>query len=262
MMRDVLVRPVAVRLTPMSADEVAGLLVDKPVDQTTLVLNHNLHSLYLFHSLGWFRDFYSRAGIILVDGWPVLRLLRLSGHGRFDHTHRIGSTDWLETLIRTPKREDFRVFVLGGTDETVQRACATLQSGPAGMVAAGRSGYFDPLTESGSVLDDIRKFRPHLLLVGMGMPRQERFIQDHFDALPACYVATVGGAIDYLAGTQRLAPRWFGRFGVEWLWRLGNDPRRLWHRYLVEPIKLAAIVIANRSLKRGAWGEVGSDGDR
>lgn len=262
MMRDVQLGTVAARVTPLRAAEVVNLYLEVPVDQATLVLNHNLHSLYLFHSLRWFRDFYSRASVVVIDGWPVLKLLQLSGNGEYDHTYRIGSTDWLDTLVRTPIPEEFRVFVLGGTPETVHRACATLQSGPANIVAGGRSGYFDMGADSAEVLDEIRAFRPQLLLVGMGMPRQERFIQENFDALPASYVATVGGAIDYLAGAQRLAPRWFGRFGLEWLWRLGNDPRRLWRRYLIEPMKLVAIVTANRSLKRGAWGDVAADGTR
>lgn len=260
MTREVVVRSVAARLTPMTAEEVARL-VSAPVGRTTLILNHNLHSLYLFHSLDWFREFYSQGSIVLVDGWPVLKLLRLSGYTTFSHAHRIGSTDWLDTLIHSPTFGELRVYVLGGTAETVERACAALQSGEADIVASGHSGYFDTETESARVLEDIRSFGPQLILVGMGMPRQERFIDDHLGVLPNCYVATVGGAIDYLAGAQRLAPRWFGRLGIEWLWRLGNDPRRLWHRYLVEPIKLVGVIVSNRLFKRGAWREASNGND-
>jgi hypothetical protein len=80
------------------------------------------------------------------------------------------------------------------------------------------------------------------VLVGMGMPLQERFLHDNRLDLPSAYYATVGGAIDYVAGEARLAPRFLGGAGLEWLWRFTNDPRRLFSRYFVEPVALFKLV--------------------
>lgn len=256
------VKSIAVQLTPLRAIDVATLLLQQPAQRPTLVLNHNLHSIYLFHRLDWFRRLYERASLVLVDGWPVLKLLEVGSRRRYGHEYRIGSTDWLHTLQTSDISQDFRIFVLGGTQVTADRACETLRSKRNAITAVGRSGYFDMKTQSGEIMQQIADFRPHLLLIGMGMPRQERFIQENFDAFPPAYIATVGGAVDYLAGAQRLAPRFFGRVGLEWLWRLGNDPRRLWRRYMVEPYQLAAIITRHRFRKTGAFKEAGGDAKR
>jgi N-acetylglucosaminyldiphosphoundecaprenol N-acetyl-beta-D-mannosaminyltransferase len=84
----------------------------------------------------------------------------------------------------------------------------------------------------------------------MGMPRQEAWIADNLAALPDCVVFNVGAAFDYEAGAQKAAPRWMGRLGVEWLFRLVSDPRRLFVRYCVEPWRLAGPAIADLSQGR------------
>ena len=89
----------------------------------------------------------------------------------------------------------------------------------------------------------MRDFKPHILFVGMGMPRQESWIATVFYDLPACVVFSVGAAFDYEAGVQKSAPRWMGRVGLEWAYRLLHDPRRLFHRYCVEPWSLAPLAL-------------------
>jgi len=81
----------------------------------------------------------------------------------------------------------------------------------------------------------VREFKPNVLFVGMGMPRQELWIADNVEALPQAVILPVGAAFDYEAGVQKAAPRWMGRLGVEWLFRLFADPKRLFARYCVEP---------------------------
>ncbi|HEY0053078.1 MAG TPA: WecB/TagA/CpsF family glycosyltransferase, partial [Caulobacteraceae bacterium] len=88
-------------------------------------------------------------------------------------------------------------------------------------------------------------FRPDVLMVGMGMPRQELWILDHFEALPDCVILPVGAAFDYEAGVQAAAPRWMGRLGLEWLFRLAHDPKRLFVRYCVEPWTLVGPALGD-----------------
>jgi N-acetylglucosaminyldiphosphoundecaprenol N-acetyl-beta-D-mannosaminyltransferase len=85
------------------------------------------------------------------------------------------------------------------------------------------------------VLAAIRSFRPHILMVGMGMPRQEHWILDNLDEIEVRVILTAGACMDYVAGAVPTPPRWMGRWGLEWLFRLGSDPTRLWRRYLIEP---------------------------
>ena len=102
----------------------------------------------------------------------------------------------------------------------------------------GLSGYFDATPGSlgnTAVLAAIKDFAPHVLFVGMGMPRQELWIADNLASLPLVPILPVGAAFDYEAGVQKAAPRWMGRLGVEWLFRLFADPKRLFARYCIEP---------------------------
>jgi N-acetylglucosaminyldiphosphoundecaprenol N-acetyl-beta-D-mannosaminyltransferase len=104
---------------------------------------------------------------------------------------------------------------------------------------SGVNGYI----ASSEAVAAIQVFQPDLVLVGLGMPRQEYFLLENLESLPPSTYATVGGAIDYIGGTTTLAPRWLGRVGLEWAWRLAHDPRRLANRYLVEPFALLARML-------------------
>ena len=99
--------------------------------------------------------------------------------------------------------------------------------------------------EKRDILAQIDEFKPHVLFVGMGMPRQEAWLLDHAQHLPPCVTFSVGAAFDYEAGVQRAAPRWMGRVGVEWLFRLAHDPRRLFARYCIEPWSLVPVIMAD-----------------
>lgn len=230
-----------VEVTPMSANGVIRLL-ETPTQSAKLILNHNLHSVYLFHRLKWFRSLYASATAILIDGWPILRLTV----GSPTIENRIGSTDWLAVLQDKwrsgAESKVQRIFVLGGDAESNSRARNQLAAASTEVVVSGADGYFDIERESAAIVAQLSEFEPDLVLVGMGMPLQERFLANNFEELPAAYYATVGGAIDYLADKVPLAPRLLGRLGFEWLWRFLHAPRRLFTRYFVEPICLLVLV--------------------
>ena len=99
---------------------------------------------------------------------------------------------------------------------------------------------------------EINAFAPHILLVGMGMPRQEAWIVRNHSALGPCAIFSVGAAFDYEAGAQRAAPRWMGKVGLEWLFRLAADPGRLFTRYCIEPWFLVRRALADlfRTVRR------------
>jgi N-acetylglucosaminyldiphosphoundecaprenol N-acetyl-beta-D-mannosaminyltransferase len=94
-----------------------------------------------------------------------------------------------------------------------------------------------------SVLKEIEEYAPNLLLIGMGMPRQEYWILENYDQLKANAILTAGACMDYVAGNVPTPPRWMGRTGLEWLYRLLNEPKRLWKRYLVEPWYILGLIV-------------------
>ncbi|KAK0341261.1 hypothetical protein LTR94_027103, partial [Friedmanniomyces endolithicus] len=122
-----------------------------------------------------------------------------------------------------------------------------------------RHGFFDAKKGSADnvgLLSEIQAFNPHILFVGMGMPRQELWIADNLASLPPVPILPVGAAFDYEAGVQKAAPRWMGRVGVEWAYRLVQNPRRLFRRYCIEPWTLVPLAISDlRSARRRMVGK-------
>lgn len=222
--------PLAISVTPMTAQEVASIVTQ--THGKRLLLNHNLHSAYLHETDGDFSRLYKAADWVIVDGAPILWLASRYSRARWSAEYRISSTDWVAALPSAPLPR--RLFLFGANATSNENAVARLKQELGDWIISGIDGYVDEEI----AVRRICEFRPDLVLVGLGMPRQEHFLLRNLSLLPDATYATVGGAIDYLAGTTRLAPRWMGRVGVEWLWRLLNEPRRLAHRYIVEPVLL------------------------
>jgi N-acetylglucosaminyldiphosphoundecaprenol N-acetyl-beta-D-mannosaminyltransferase len=221
-----------------------------------IIANHNLHSVYLYYHDFKMRSFYEIANYTHVDGMGVVLLARLLGVP-LTRQHRTTFVDWFESLFRMAAERGWRVFYLGSKPGVAARGAALLQRRfPALRINYGQ-GYFDTRPDSAenfTVLERIRDFQPHVLMVGMGMPRQERWIFENYHAIQANVILPVGAAIDYVAGAIPTPPRWAARIGLEWLFRLLGEPRRLWARYLLEPwfvLRIAAAVRLKKPFRIG-----------
>ncbi len=226
-------------VTPMTAADVVSLIAARP-DSPRLLLNHNLHSAYLYRENRWLREFYRLGDVVVIDGWPIFALAALSE--KLSSAHRIGSTDWISALWASPEVGALKVFILGGSERVNGEAISAWRKARRVDSVAGCSGYMTADEEQG-VVDLIREHDPQLILVGMGMPLQEAFLSRNLSQMPDAYIATVGGAVDYVAGAVKLSPRWLGRLGLEWMWRFIHDPARLYGRYFVEPFKLSVAIM-------------------
>jgi len=227
-----------IAVTPRTADQVAEAITQAVKANGSLIIaNLNLHGLYMFETDPDFRAYTQQADLCLIDGWPILRLAQ----GRcLSSKYRIGSTDWLDSLL---KHHNLRFTAIAGTPES-STATETVMRNKYNVQWRGIPGYDldDRRSEIQTAIRD-----SDIILVGMGMPRQEQWILDNADLLRGKVVANVGGCIDYYNETQSLAPRWMGRCGIEWLYRLAKDPRRMAYRYLIEPILLLRRILLNHS---------------
>jgi N-acetylglucosaminyldiphosphoundecaprenol N-acetyl-beta-D-mannosaminyltransferase len=221
-----------------------------------LVANHNVNSLALLQRSEEFREFYRRPDLIFVDGAAVVAIARALGL-RIRAAHRIAVLDWLWPLCARAEAADWRVVHLGGDPTVMERASAKVAERHPRLSFHVLSGYFDMHDQAvnAAVREQIKALRPTILLVGMGMPRQEIWLNDNFDELQPCVTITVGGVLSYLGNDRPTPPRWLGRWGLEWLFRLVTEPRRLWRRYLLEPLVLLsplrrALVQRLRSRRR------------
>ncbi|MCF3141083.1 WecB/TagA/CpsF family glycosyltransferase [Paenarthrobacter sp. AR 02] len=237
--------------TPLRVDELinamGGLIA---AGTTATVLGHNLHSITLFHSCPEFRSLYRDSSIVLLDGAPVALLWglahrkRLHPLGQGAMAYRLGSMDWIPDLGKVPGLQ--RVAVVGAGREANTKAVMRLRSIAPGVTVDGMPGEdWDGATEA-AVVNWLSDFRPQLVLLGLGMPLQEAVLQRRLAELPPAVYCAVGGAIEQVAGVQKLAPRWLGRLGLEWAWRLLLHPGRVAYRVFVEPWKLAGLLIRRR----------------
>ncbi len=218
------------------------------------VLHHNVHSLALFQRDESLRQAFEGADLVFVDGTPVLALARLLGH-RTSFDHRLAVLDWFWPLFRRAAAEGWRVVHLGSTPPVIEVALQQVQSKLPGVDFLAYPGFFDKRPGSAGseeMLAQVRGDSPDLILVGFGMPIQEQWIDAVKGSLPPCPVITVGGILGFIGGERRIAPRWMGRLGLEWLFRLVTEPRRLWYRYLIEPWVLVGPMV------RGILGRFGS----
>jgi N-acetylglucosaminyldiphosphoundecaprenol N-acetyl-beta-D-mannosaminyltransferase len=205
--------------------------------QQTVIGNHNLHSLYLLPRTPGMRALYDLVDVVQLDSTPLVlfgKLLKLP----IGRQHRSTYLDWRDAFWSLADQKGWRVLYVGGADGVATTAAERLKVRYPGVTIEGLTGYFDvtPGSEvNRAVLQAIAAFKPHVVMVGMGMPRQEIWIAENLHDLPHCPILPVGAAFDYEAGMQKAAPRWMGKMGVEWLFRLVVDPKRLFTRYCVEP---------------------------
>lgn len=215
-------------------------------DRRIVIANHNLHSVYLFARDPRLRAFHATADVCHADGMSVILLGRLLGVP-LSRANRVTYNDWIGPLMTEAARHRWRVFALGGAPGVFETAAAKLRAAHPGLVLDGAHGYFDAAPGSAdtvATLERMAAFRPHVLLVGMGMPRQEHWVHENRAALTANATLIAGAALDYVAGVVPTPPRGAASVGFEWLWRFAAEPGRLWRRYLLEPWYVMGLVLS------------------
>ena len=212
--------------------------------QQTIVANHNLHSLYLLQRNTEFRRFFEASDIVQIDSMPLLWWARLMGAPARPE-HRCTYLDYRNLFWTETGRQSWRVFHLGGAPDVAARAASLLRAEWGFEIEIHHCYFDDPSPQADDILAAIIAFKPDILLVGMGMPRQEDWILRHRAALGPCAIFSVGGAFDYEAGVQIAAPRWIGQLGLEWLFRLISNPPRMFFRYCIEPWSLVRPALAD-----------------
>jgi N-acetylglucosaminyldiphosphoundecaprenol N-acetyl-beta-D-mannosaminyltransferase len=171
------------------------------------------------------------ADLVLCDGTPLLWASRLLGNAL---PERVAGADLVPLLIELAEKRKYRLFFLGSNPESATRAIANLQERFPGLVMAGYyAPPFNPLLEMDhdKIKSRILAAQPDILFVCFGCPKQEKFMAMHYRSLGVPVAVGVGGTLDFLAGALKRAPVWMRRSGTEWIFRLLQEPRRLFRRY-------------------------------
>ncbi len=251
-------RLLGVRVSAMTVPQMHALIDDAVRRRERfMMVSQNLHSVYTVHRDAHLRRAQELATRIRIDGIPIVYFGRMLGLP-VAPIHRTGWMDWLDPFMRTAVERGWRVHYVGSKPGIAARGAEILRDRYPGLAIETDHGYF-PLEPGAAafeaVVERLQQTRPDVLIVGMGMPRQERFLLHVYDRVDVPVLLTAGACIDYVAGVIPVPPRWLGVLGLEWLYRLASEPRRLWRRYLVEPwfaVGLFVRDLVGRRSRRGA----------
>ena len=234
-----------VGVDPVTVEELhAGIKRLVASGERGTVLNVNANCLNLLYGSPALRAYFNDADIVFCDGSGVMLAARLLGRRI---PERITYADWAWRLAAFAEAEGHSLFLLGAEPGVAEKAARKLLERHPGLDISGvEHGYFDPTPgsrENEAVLREIKAVRPDILIVGLGMPLQERWLMENRHRIDAGVALTGGAVFDYVSGGLRRGPRLLTDNGFEWLARLLVEPRRLWRRYLIgNPIFLLRVL--------------------
>ncbi len=226
--------------TPTALDTVDQWILH---DEPHYVCVTGVHGIMECYRKETVRDIHNAAGLVVPDGMPLVWLSRLKG---LHHVTRVYGPDLMLALCERSIGRGYRHFLYGGSPGIAEQLAARLQSRFPGLNVAGvYSPPFRALepAEDEQIVETINSVRPHIVWVGISTPKQEVWMAQHVGRLNAPVLIGVGAAFDFHAGVKRQAPRWVMRAGLEWMFRLLQEPKRLGPRYLINNPFFIALVI-------------------
>jgi N-acetylglucosaminyldiphosphoundecaprenol N-acetyl-beta-D-mannosaminyltransferase len=233
---------------PMVLDIIEGWIVQQ---ETHYVCVTGVHGVMESQRDAELKRIHNRAGLVTPDGMPLVWLCRLGG---FSHVERGYGPDLMLALCEQSPEQGYRHFLYGGKPDIPKKLARNLQQRFPGLEIAGiYSPPFRPLSdeEDEQIVKMINETNADVVWVGLGTPKQERWMATHIGRLTAPVLIGVGAAFDFHAGRRPQAPRWIQRSGLEWLFRLMIEPRRLGKRYLINnPMFMLLILLQALGLRQ------------
>jgi len=193
----------------------------------------------------------NQAGLATPDGMPLVWLNKWQNH---EHVSRVYGPDLVLALCELSVKRGYSHYFYGGAEEVPALLAEALQDRFPGLNVAGAySPPFRPLTEAedAEIVERINQAAPDIVWVGLGTPKQDLWMAGHWQRLTASVLIGVGAAFDFHTGRIPQAPAWMQRNGLEWLFRLLQEPRRLWRRYLIyNPLFIMSVLMQAVGLRR------------
>jgi N-acetylglucosaminyldiphosphoundecaprenol N-acetyl-beta-D-mannosaminyltransferase len=230
------------------------LTMDETVDRCRELIDHcqpaqhvviNAGKVVMTRDIPRLQEVIRGCALVSADGQSIVWGGRFLG---IPVPERVTGIDLMERLLGLAEAEGYPVFFLGAAQHVLDLFVAQVRSRFPGLVIAGaRNGYF---ADEHRVVDDIRLSGARLLVVGVSSPLKEFFLADNLVAMGALLAVGVGGSFDIWAGKTKRAPKWMQRAGLEWFYRLIQEPRRMWKRYLVGNTRFIRLLMTERFGRR------------
>lgn len=210
----------------------------------SLVVTPNVQHVNLHRKNADFRAAYAAASLVLSDSVPLVWLSVLLGRPLKD---RVAGSDILPAFCLPAAARGYRLFLLGSRPGVASRAAANLEREYPGLRIAGvfspPEGFENDKRLCERIFDTVRAARPDILFVGLGSPKGEIWTWRNLESLGVPAAVCVGAAFDFAAGRLRRAPRWLQRIGLEWFFRLMQEPKRMWRRYIIGNAEFLILIV-------------------
>ncbi|MDD4909381.1 MAG: WecB/TagA/CpsF family glycosyltransferase [Candidatus Omnitrophica bacterium] len=219
------------RISAVTREQIVGDILESALKgRRRLITYINAHCVNLSFEDSEYRQILNRADLVYADGKSIVRASRLLNNPL---PERVNILDFFDRLAVQLKEKNVKIYLLGAESGVVRKAAERLSGEPFGLRISGfHHGFFTP-SEEGAIIDEINRIRPDMLMVGMGVPRQEKWLRRHLQEMDVNLCWAVGSAFEWLSGYRKRAPEWMLKHGLEWFYRLCLEPKRLWRRYLI-----------------------------
>lgn len=194
-----------------------------------------------------------KADLILCDGKPLVWISKLYGT---PIKAKVSGSDLFPRLCALAAKKSYKMYFLGAGPGVAEKAAASLRKRYKGLNVVGTYspsyGFEKKEEEVKEIIGKVRSAQPDILIVALGAPKQEKFVYEHLDELNVPFSIGLGASLDFEAGNIKRAPRWMSNCGLEWLYRIFQDPKRLVKRYLVDDLKIVGLVFKYFPVKNKA----------
>ena len=207
------------------------------------VVTPNVDHIVKLNSDKMFASVYREAGLVVADGMPLIWASKLL---KTPIKERICGSDLFPDLCALASEKQYRLFFLGGLEGVAHEAASKLRNQFEGIkieqIYSPPFGFEDDEAESRKIIDMINEVQPHILFIGVGAPKQEKWLYNNFKHLNINVGIGIGASFDFVAGNIKRAPVTIQNLGLEWFWRFLQEPRRLFRRYFVEDMQFLSII--------------------
>ena len=233
--------------------EIDNLTMDEALNEIDMLIQQNKNAYVVTPNVdhivqlergGELVEVYKNADMIIADGKPLIWISKWYGE---PIKEKISGSDLFPLLCVMAAKRDYRMFLLGAAEGVAAKAAENLMKKYQGLNITGTYsppvGFEKNKNELKKIEEMIRENKPHILIVGLGCPKQELFIFHNKDKLGVPLSLGLGASIDFEAGNVKRAPRWMADHGLEWLFRITQDPKRMEKRYFVDDIVIFKLAL-------------------
>lgn len=197
-----------------------------------------------------FKKVYSEADLIVTDGMPLIWISKLL---KTPIKEKVSGSDLFPKVCELAAEKNYTLFLLGAATGVAEKAAKNLCERYEGLKVVGvyspSYGFEKNEKEVNEIISIINECKPDILAVGLGAPKQEKFIYRYREQLGVPISLAIGATIDFEAGNIKRAPKWMQKSGLEWFYRLCKEPKRMFKRYIVDDIKILKIAFKYRKVK-------------